>query len=193
MADYITQFAADEGVSRDNFNSRITEANAALQTAQDMADTAVGNAAAAQTTANTAVTNAATAQSGVNAINSAAGAANGIATLDASAKVTAAQASAAVQTKTASVALALADAGKFTYVNSTAALVMTVPANASAAFPIGTEMEFCRYNTGAVSFSAAAGVTLLSVDNIKTVGNRYGCAVLKKIGTDTWLLAGDLG
>ncbi|GEM_PF-5633001 len=55
MADFITQFAADEGVSRDNFNSRIAEANAGLTTVQ-------GAAAAAQTTANTAVSNAATAK-----------------------------------------------------------------------------------------------------------------------------------
>ena len=200
MADFITQFAADEGVSRDNFNSRISEANTALTTvegkahaAQSTANTAVSNAAAAQTTANTAVTNAATAQSGVNAINSAKGAASGIATLDGSSKVTAAQASATVQTKTASATLALADEGKFTYVNSTSALTMTIPANATVAFPIGTEMEFCRYNTGTVTFAAASGATLLSVDSVKTIGNRYGCVALKKILVNTWLLSGDLG
>ncbi|MFV0497183.1 MAG: hypothetical protein ACK5L0_03290 [Candidatus Fimivivens sp.] len=55
MADFITQFAADEGVSCANFNSRITQANTAITAVQ-------GEAAAAQTTADTAVTNAATAQ-----------------------------------------------------------------------------------------------------------------------------------
>ena len=55
MADFITQFAADEGVSRENFNSRIAAANTGLTTVQNAAS-------AAQTTANTAVTNAATAK-----------------------------------------------------------------------------------------------------------------------------------
>ena len=55
MADFITQFAADEGVSRDNFNSRIAEANTALTDVQDAAATAQG-------TANTTVTDAAAAQ-----------------------------------------------------------------------------------------------------------------------------------
>ena len=200
LADYITQFAADEGVSRANFNARIAEANTALETvqgetaaAQDTADTALANAATAQTAAEDAATAAATAQTGVNAINTAKGAAGGIATLDSNTRVTAAQANAYVQQKTASATLALADAGRFTYVNSTSALTMTIPLNSAVAFPIGTEMEFCRYNTGAVTFAAASGVTLLSVDSVKTIGNRYGCVALKKINTDVWLLSGDLG
>ena len=62
MADFITQFAADEGVSRENFNSRITETNTALTTvegkanaAQSIASTALGNAAVAQTAAEAAL------------------------------------------------------------------------------------------------------------------------------------------
>ena len=54
MADFIITFAADEGVSRQNFNNRITQANTGLSTVQSAT-------AAAQTTANTAVSNAAAA------------------------------------------------------------------------------------------------------------------------------------
>ncbi|MEA5136434.1 MAG: hypothetical protein VB035_09905 [Candidatus Fimivivens sp.] len=68
MADFITQFAADEGVSRQNFNNRITQANTALSTAQSAA-------AAAQTTANTAVTNAAAAKTAADNAAAAAAAA----------------------------------------------------------------------------------------------------------------------
>ena len=193
MADYITQFAADEGVSRANFNARITEANTAMTTvagkadsAQQTADTALANAAYAHTAA-------ATAQTGVNTLNTQKGAAGGIATLDSAGRHVAEQAVSGGQTKTASFTLALSDAGKFTTVNSTAAITITIPANASVAFPTYTEMEFCRYNTGSVTFAAASGVTLLSVDSVKTIGNRYGCVALKKVGTDTWLLSGDLG
>ena len=73
MADFITQFAADEGVSRQNFNNRITQANTALSTAQSAA-------AAAQTTANTAVTNAAAANTAAD--NAAAAAATAKTTAD---------------------------------------------------------------------------------------------------------------
>lgn len=69
MADFITQFAADEGVSRDNFNSRIADTNTALTTvqsaataAQAIANTAISNAAAAKTAADNAAAAAAAAQ-----------------------------------------------------------------------------------------------------------------------------------
>lgn len=73
LADFITQFAADEGVSRDNFNSKIAEVNAGLTTvqgaavaAQTTANTAVSNAAAAKTAADNAAAAAATAQTTAN-------------------------------------------------------------------------------------------------------------------------------
>ena len=68
MADFITQFAADEGVSRQNFNNRITQANTGLTNVQSAA-------AQAQTAANTAVTNAAAAKTAADNAASAAAAA----------------------------------------------------------------------------------------------------------------------
>ena len=73
MADFITQFEANDAVSRDNFNSRIAEANTALTTvqsaataAQNTANTAATNAAAAQLAADNAASAAAAAQSTAN-------------------------------------------------------------------------------------------------------------------------------
>lgn len=71
--------------------STATTAASAAATAQAAADAAQADADAAQSTANTANTAAGTAQSGVNAINTAKGAANGFASLDANADVPAAQ------------------------------------------------------------------------------------------------------
>lgn len=77
MADLVTQFAATEGVSRDNFNSRISRINSGfsgLQTdvkiAQSTANTAKSNAAKAQTTANTAVSKADVAKTAANTAQS---------------------------------------------------------------------------------------------------------------------------
>lgn len=119
--------------------------------------------------------------------------ANAKADLDSDSKVEAAQASSKIVTVTANKTLALTDAGKFLNVNSSSNLTITVPANASVAFPVGTEIEFCRYNTGAVTFAGATGVTLVSLDSVKTISDRYCCVGLKKIDTNTWILSGAVG
>lgn len=119
--------------------------------------------------------------------------ANAKADLDSNSKVVASQASSSIVSVTANRTLALTDAGKFLYVNSTSDITITVPANASVAFPIGTEIEFCRYNTGAVTFAGASGVTIYSIDSVKTISDRYGCVALKKISTNAWILSGALG
>ena len=121
------------------------------------------------------------------------GAASGVASLDGNKKVTAAQASAWVVQKTASATLTLGEAGCFLYVNSTSGLTITVPANSAVAFPVGTEIEICRWNTGAVTIAAASGVTLYSVDNARKIDAQYGVVCLKKQNTDVWLLSGCLG
>ena len=126
--------------------------------------------------------------------NLGAGAASGLATLDANAKVAAAQASARIISKTASATLALAEAGCFIYFNNgTTACTLTVPANSSVAFPVGTEIEVLRGGTGTITIAAASGVTIYSVDSAKKIDSQFGVVCLKKTGTDTWVLAGCLG
>lgn len=54
MANTVTPFAADEGVSRANFNSRIDEINAGIEAAQSAAENAAAAAEEAQNTATAA-------------------------------------------------------------------------------------------------------------------------------------------
>lgn len=108
-------------------------------------------------------------------------------------KVDPTQTSAPIVSVTANKTLALSDAGTLQQVNSTAARTVTIPTNASVAFPVGTEIEVMRYNTGTVTIAASTGVTLVSPDSVKTIGARYGAASLKKIGTNEWWLEGRLG
>ena len=168
MANTVTPFAADEGVSRANFNSRIEEINEGINAARSAADES-------------------------KAVTDTAGLANGLATLGSDAKVTAQQASAAIVNVTESRALALTDAGRLLCVDSASDVVLTVPLEADVAFPAGTELEVCQLGAGAVSFSAAEGVTLLSAGGAVMIAEQYGCAALKKIAADTWLLSGSLG
>ncbi len=107
-----------------------------------------------------------------------------------SGKVKAEQASAAVVAYSASHAMELSDAGKLILMNLAADGTLSVPANASVAFPVGTEIEVCQYGAGAVTFTAAGGVTLFSLDNAAVTTGRFACAVLKQISVNTWLLAG---
>ena len=95
------------------------------------------------------------------------------------------------------VTLALGDNGKLIYcVNSGSAMNIHIPNNSSVAFPVGAEMSFLQHLTHAsantLGFSNAAGVTLYSKEAANTVADRFTTAVLKKLATNTWVLAGSL-
>lgn len=85
------------------------------------------------------------------------------------------------------------DGGLFIWINSSSAVTITVPTHETVPLPTGTEIEFCKWGSGAVKFSPASGVTLNSVGNARSISDQYGCAVLKKLNTNLWLLAGALG
>lgn len=125
--------------------------------------------------------------------NLGAGAASGLATLDGNKKVTEWQASAATYNATAGHTLVAGEAGMFVRLNNTADVTITIPENSAVDFLIGTEIEFCRWNTGNVTFAAASGVALVSADGARKIDVRYGVACLKKTDVNTWLLSGCLG
>lgn len=88
--------------------------------------------------------------------------------------------------------LVLDNIGQTMTFDSTGTWTVSIPANSSVAFPIGSEIDFFRLNTGSVTFSASAGVTLLSKNDNKSIAARYSGVSLFKIDTNTWLLVGDL-
>ena len=95
------------------------------------------------------------------------------------------------------VTLALVDNGKLIYcVNTASAMNIHIPNNSSVAFPVGAEMSFLQHLTHAsantLGFSNAAGVILHSKEAANTVADRFTTAVLKKLATNTWVLAGSL-
>ena len=105
-------------------------------------------------------------------------------------KVSPEQASAAILTYTANRTLELSDAGKLILMNLSSAGTLTIPANASVAFPVGAELELCQYGAGALTVAAASGVTLVSLDSAALFAGQYACAALKQIAANIWLLAG---
>ena len=115
------------------------------------------------------------------------------ATLDSNSKVTAEQASARIVSVAVSKTLSLSDAGTLQQVNSTSARTVTIPTNTSVAFPTGTEIEILRYGSGAVTLAAASGVTITCSETARTIADRYTSVVLKKVGTNAWVLQGNVG
>jgi hypothetical protein len=88
--------------------------------------------------------------------------------------------------------LALTDNGSYVRCSNTTTMTVTIPANATVAFPTGAEMVFFQVGAGNVQFANAAGVTLNSKESLVNLTGQYSAATLKKIATNTWDLIGDL-
>lgn len=69
---------------------------------------------------------------------------------------------------------------------------VTVPPNSSVAFPIGTQIDLIQYGAGAVTFAPGSGVTIRSRGSLLTTNGQYTGVTLKKIGTNEWILMGNL-
>ena len=95
-------------------------------------------------------------------------------------------------TRTASYTLVLSDASKIVETNVASANTVTVPTNASVAFPIGTEITIMQYGAGVTTIASAGGVTINSKSNARIIANRYTGATLVKRGTDEWYLIGNI-
>ncbi|WP_222929962.1 hypothetical protein [Gordonia sp. OPL2] len=87
--------------------------------------------------------------------------------------------------------LVLADQGKAIECSNAAAITLTVPPNSSVAFPVGTVIEVLQVGGGQVTVAAGSGVTINNAGSLSTRA-QWSVLTLRKRGTDTWLLAGDM-
>jgi hypothetical protein len=94
--------------------------------------------------------------------------------------------------QTASYTLVLSDANKLVELNVATANTLTVPTNATVAFPIGTQILIAQYGAGACTLTAASGVTLRSESAKLKTNGQYAGATLVKIATDEWYAFGNL-
>lgn len=76
--------------------------------------------------------------------------------------------------------------------NNAGASTLTIPTNASVAFPNGCAITVLNKGAGAVTISGASGVTVLSAGATAAspVLNQYKSCVLYKDATDTWYVVG---
>lgn len=87
--------------------------------------------------------------------------------------------------------LVLADAARAVECTNGASITVTVPTNASVAFPVGTVIEVVQTGAGRVTVAGAGGVTLVSGASLSTRA-QWSILTLRKRGTDSWIVAGDM-
>lgn len=93
--------------------------------------------------------------------------------------------------QTANYVAALTDGGAAILMNAAGAVSVTIPANATVAFYGGTILQIVQYGAGQVTISAAVGVTLRTSSSLTTRA-QYSVASVWKVGTDEWIVSGDL-
>ncbi len=89
--------------------------------------------------------------------------------------------------------LGLADINAHLVFSSGSAVTVTVPANASVAFPIGSTVDIEQAGAGQVSLVGEAGVTLNKpAGRTAATASQHAVVRLRKVTPDTWTLFGEL-
>ena len=86
----------------------------------------------------------------------------------------------------------LADRGKLVTAANASAITITVPANATVAYPIGSQIAVMQTGAGQVTFVGATDVILNSFNSAKKIVGNGGLAVCIKTATNTWQMSGAL-
>jgi hypothetical protein len=94
--------------------------------------------------------------------------------------------------KTASYTLSsLTERDNLIEVASASGTTLTIPLNATIAYPVGTSIDILQTSTGQVTIAGAAGVTVNATPGLK-LRTQWSSATLFKRATDTWVVMGDL-
>ncbi len=96
-----------------------------------------------------------------------------------------------VKEETDSYTLVVSDAGKLVKLTKSTGLTLTIPTEAAQAFGIGQQINIIQYGAGQVTVTGDTGVTVRSTPTSK-LRIQYSTAVLVKIASNEWVLAGDL-
>jgi len=100
-------------------------------------------------------------------------------------------ATAPLNPQTGSYILALSDQGQIVEITDAAPNNLTVPADASVDFPVGTQIAILQAGAGQVTIAPAGGVTVNSRTGLNLFG-QWSVATLLKRGPNLWVAFGDL-
>jgi hypothetical protein len=96
-----------------------------------------------------------------------------------------------INQKTSAYTTVLADRDKLVEVSSASGVTVTIPTNASVAYPVGTSIDILQTGAGQVTIAGAGGVTVNATPGLK-LRTQWSSATLFKRATDTWVVFGDL-
>ena len=96
-----------------------------------------------------------------------------------------------INAQIASYTLVLADKDKIVEISNASANTLTVPLNATVAYPVGTQINIIQTGAGQTTVTATGGVTINSTPGLK-IRAQWSSATLIKRATNTWVLVGDL-
>lgn len=91
----------------------------------------------------------------------------------------------------ASYTLVRADRSKLIEINNASAVTLTVPADNSVNFPVGTEVRVLQTGAGQITLTPASGVTINATPGLK-LRAQWSSANLVKRAANTWVALGDL-
>ena len=79
--------------------------------------------------------------------------------------------------------------------SNAAAIAVTIPTNATTAFPVGTVLNFAQTGAGQATISGASGVTLTSVGATAATPKtrvQYSAGSAVQTAANAWLVIGDI-
>jgi hypothetical protein len=86
----------------------------------------------------------------------------------------------------------LAQSDAYGLINAATGMTITVPPFSTAAFPTGSQVLIYRSAISAVAITAGSGVTINAPGGADEVAAQYSIATLLKLGTNEWVLGGDI-
>jgi hypothetical protein len=88
--------------------------------------------------------------------------------------------------------IVLTDVGKLVTISNAGSITLTIPLNATTAFAVGDQINVAQLGAGVITIAGAVGVTLRSQGSKLKTNGQYSVATMVKIGTDEWLVLGNL-
>lgn len=97
----------------------------------------------------------------------------------------------AIDSKTSNYTLVLGDKDKFLEMNVASANTVTIPADASVNFPVGSEVNVVQVGVGQTTIAGAGGVTVNATPSLQ-LRSQWSSVTLVKRAANSWLVVGDL-
>ena len=94
-----------------------------------------------------------------------------------------------INAQTSAYTTALADRDKLVEVSSATGVTVTIPTNASVAYPVGTSIDILQTGAGQVTIAGAGGVTVNATPGLK-LRTQWSSATMFKRAENTWVVFG---